>query len=188
MKTTAQKRTERDIILALISLLENHKFTDISINAICEQALIHRSTFYRYFNDKFNLAESLLSELADRLIDQANHDERDLLSQIAIFIDSNLNLFRNLIPDQQSKFFPEFSRIFTDLINSRIKETQEKQDILIQAIHRSNYPELMIPFITNAVMGVLAIALDSHDEQKLQDTRYFLLQTIEKLAEPNQTA
>lgn len=181
MLSQTQKRTRKEIILALFDLLESKNFTEITVNEICDQALIHRSTFYRYFNDKFDLAENLLEELANDLSREANKKQRDTLSEIDRFMIRNLDLIRHLIPNRYSKFFPEFTRIFEDLITSRLEEKNLQNDMIIKIVNDSDYPELMVSFITNSVMGVLSQMFDDPSKQNVQNVKDFLFATFKKL-------
>ena len=51
------RRTKKLIWEALLSLLEKQTFAPMSVKAICEQALVHRATFYSHFTDKYALME-----------------------------------------------------------------------------------------------------------------------------------
>ncbi|WP_326027802.1 TetR/AcrR family transcriptional regulator [Staphylococcus saprophyticus] len=48
--------TQKRIKNSLVTLLETHKFDLITVNQIVEEAEITRSTFYRYYDDKYNFA------------------------------------------------------------------------------------------------------------------------------------
>ncbi len=50
-------RTIRDFENALITLLEKNSFESLTVDQICKEALMHRSSFYRYFSDKYDLLE-----------------------------------------------------------------------------------------------------------------------------------
>ena len=51
------RRTKKLIWEALLTLLQDHSFASISVKAICEQAMVHRATFYSHFTDKYALLE-----------------------------------------------------------------------------------------------------------------------------------
>ncbi len=36
---------------------EKMRFSKITVDQICEKAMVHRSTFYKHFDDKFRLLE-----------------------------------------------------------------------------------------------------------------------------------
>ncbi|MBM0867222.1 TetR/AcrR family transcriptional regulator [Staphylococcus auricularis] len=68
--------TQRNIRESLIALLEHTKFDLITVNQIVEQAEVTRSTFYRYYEDKYDL----LSEIEEMIVSHIN-DERIKLQQ-----------------------------------------------------------------------------------------------------------
>ncbi len=53
--------------IALFDLMavEKFKFSKITIDQICEKAMVHRSTFYKHFDDKFRLLEYGLNQLME---------------------------------------------------------------------------------------------------------------------------
>lgn len=53
------KKLLRDSILDL-AINQSKKLADITVQEICDHALVHRTTFYRYYTDKYDL---LLKEL-----------------------------------------------------------------------------------------------------------------------------
>lgn len=65
---TAKNRTKHLLCSALITLLIDQKrsFESITINEICEQAIIHRTTFYTHFSDKFALFQYLYRAITEQ--------------------------------------------------------------------------------------------------------------------------
>lgn len=57
------RRTHKLLFDSLISLLSEKSFEDIRISDICDKAMIHRTTFYKHFEDKYQLLDSLLRQL-----------------------------------------------------------------------------------------------------------------------------
>ena len=64
------------IINTFLDCLETLDFTQITIGKISDQAMINRSTFYRYFSDKYILRDTIV---ADIVKDFADHMEVDFL-------------------------------------------------------------------------------------------------------------
>ena len=64
------------IINTFFDCLEELDFTQITIGKISDQAMINRSTFYRYFSDKYILRDTIV---ADIVKDFADHMEVDFL-------------------------------------------------------------------------------------------------------------
>ncbi len=68
--------TQKHIKNSLITLLDMHKFDLITVNQIVEEAEITRSTFYRYYEDKY----SLLSEIEEEILNQL-HEARQKINK-----------------------------------------------------------------------------------------------------------
>lgn len=64
---TAKNRTKYLLCQALITLLNEQKrsFESVTINEICEQAIIHRTTFYTHFADKYALFQYLYRSITE---------------------------------------------------------------------------------------------------------------------------
>lgn len=57
------RRTHKLLFDALTFLLSEKNFDNISITDICDKAMVHRTTFYKHFEDKYHLLNSLISQL-----------------------------------------------------------------------------------------------------------------------------
>lgn len=55
-------KTIKNIRESFISLLQYKHFNDITVQDILDTALINRSTFYKYYKDKYDLASQLAAE------------------------------------------------------------------------------------------------------------------------------
>lgn len=66
-----QKRTRKFLVNALLELLEERPFSEISVVDICERAMVHRTTFYAHFDDKQALLRYTVTQLQADLEDQS---------------------------------------------------------------------------------------------------------------------
>lgn len=57
-------KTKKAIERALIELLQQVDFKDITIKKICDHSLIGRSTFYSHYLDKYDLLEKIVKQYA----------------------------------------------------------------------------------------------------------------------------
>ena len=57
--STGGKRTVRLLTDALSELMGKKTFDDITVKEICALAMVPHSTFYNYFEDKFDLLHTL---------------------------------------------------------------------------------------------------------------------------------
>lgn len=60
-------KTRKNIENVFLSLLMEKDFHKITIQDILDRALINRSTFYKHYTDKYQLAESLCGEILETL-------------------------------------------------------------------------------------------------------------------------
>lgn len=85
-------RTHKLLFDALTTLLTEKAFEDIRISDICQKAMVHRTTFYKHFEDKYHLLDFLLRQI------MADFEEKSL--KCTPGIDSReyyVNLFRLLL-------------------------------------------------------------------------------------------
>ncbi|KRN97965.1 TetR/AcrR family transcriptional regulator [Companilactobacillus kimchiensis] len=61
MANLQNQRTKKLIFMGFRELLAKESFSKITINEIADQAMIHRSTFYTHFTDKYDLLNQYLA-------------------------------------------------------------------------------------------------------------------------------
>lgn len=69
------RRTHKLLWEALLSLLEQRPFESISVTEICEKAMVHRVTFYKHFQDKYDLLEYGLQTAKKQLVEELHQEE-----------------------------------------------------------------------------------------------------------------
>lgn len=65
------KRTRKLLYQALMDLIKKESFETITVKQICDLAMVHRTTFYVHFQDKFDLLTQALRQIADEELHQA---------------------------------------------------------------------------------------------------------------------
>lgn len=63
-------KTINNIENTFIALLQERNFSAITVQDILDGALINRKTFYRYYKDKFDLAETVIRKFFEKLTNQ----------------------------------------------------------------------------------------------------------------------
>ena len=58
-------RTHNAIVNAFLVLIKEHDFNKISVDMIMKKATVSRSTFYRYFKDKYDVMNATYKNLLD---------------------------------------------------------------------------------------------------------------------------
>lgn len=60
------ERTKRHILATFNDLVQKKSFDKITIDQICQEAEIGRSTFYRYFTDKYDILDYSIQQLFEQ--------------------------------------------------------------------------------------------------------------------------
>lgn len=59
------QKTYMALTKAFIELLEEKRFENISVNELCERAMVRRATFYKHFGDKFEFFTFMVRMIQD---------------------------------------------------------------------------------------------------------------------------
>src|SRR5215472_8900787 len=67
------RRTRKLLWEALMAELSERAFEEITVKEICERAMVHRSTFYKHYEDKYALLEQGMRQMYDELVATEEH-------------------------------------------------------------------------------------------------------------------
>jgi len=84
-KTTSDRRTQRTrqtLSHALIALIQEKRYTTITVQDICDRANVGRSTFYAHYQDKDTLLAGNFQEVMDSLANKIQLREGQLVFPI----------------------------------------------------------------------------------------------------------
>jgi AcrR family transcriptional regulator len=79
MKTSEQlpdlrvRRTRKLLWDALMAEMSERAFEEITVTDICERAMVHRTTFYKHYEDKYALLEQGMRQMYNALVGEAQH-------------------------------------------------------------------------------------------------------------------
>ena len=165
---------------ALTELLEKKPFEEISVNELCETAMIRRATFYKYFSDKYDYFNFYISEIAK-------------LSKSAI---SNEVLISNPLEYTEKRLYDylNFMRSHTKMINN-IKNSNllfffyqsiqqlfeaELRDVLIDIHKYTPSPEMdfTISLFAGGLISAAGWWLDHPNELTDKELAQLLVDTI----------
>src|SRR5690349_25047649 len=66
------RRTYKFLWDALISLMTERNFESITVTDICERAMVHRTTFYKHYEDKYGLLYYGIQEQLNALAEEVD--------------------------------------------------------------------------------------------------------------------
>ncbi|MBB1095796.1 TetR/AcrR family transcriptional regulator [Limosilactobacillus agrestis] len=144
-------RTIRDFENALITLLEKNAFESLTVDQICKEALMHRSSFYRYFSDKYDLLEQTLNAQINKLTENTDSED-DIIKQLLSYIDKNKDVIRHLAPNSaRSSLYTEILNILSQVLLER--RNLETNDPIVIALQKSDNPEMLAYVLSGAIIG-----------------------------------
>ncbi len=144
-------RTIRDFENALITLLEKNSFESLTVDQICKEALMHRSSFYRYFSDKYDLLEQTLNAQINKLTENTDSED-DIIKQLLSYIDKNKDVIRHLAPNSaRSSLYTEILNILSQVLLER--RNLETNDPIVTALQKSDNPEMLAYVLSGAIIG-----------------------------------
>ncbi|MGN1061764.1 MAG: TetR/AcrR family transcriptional regulator [Candidatus Scatosoma sp.] len=127
------KHTADKMDSALISLLENREFSQISIMDICQRAGVNRSTFYAHYDNTYDLLKETHRNLIANFMEECAFDSPVDISDMRILSKDDLNFItpKYLLPYlRYIKKHKRLCKIYAD--NARTFETNDTDDYLIE--------------------------------------------------------
>lgn len=118
---------------AFTSLMEERLYEDITIGALCERAMIRRTTFYKHFTDKDDFFKFYIRTLRDEFHfkafpDQPNTTAADMLvfiiDDLAHFVRAHESLAENAL---KSKVMPDLAFSLGDAIVESVTASLEAE-------------------------------------------------------------
>lgn len=95
-------KTKKALMAAMSNLLQHQKFTQITVQNLCDEALISRATFYAHFADKYDLLKHWLIYMKSETVNGASSNEC-FEKSISDFTDRNSKAIKNLLEDANSE-------------------------------------------------------------------------------------
>ena len=77
------RRTHKLLWEALMAELSERAFEEITVKDICERAMVHRTTFYKHYEDKYALLEQGMRQMYDALVAEVVHAPPSAFSTIS---------------------------------------------------------------------------------------------------------
>lgn len=131
------RRTYKLLFESLLSLLSEKSFEDISVTDICEKAMIHRTTFYKHFEDKYELLKFCIKRFQNMFTESSasNIIENDIanyylniIKNILQFItsDNNKTHFAALLKNNSNSIATIFNEVVVEDLISKLTESSKR--------------------------------------------------------------
>lgn len=145
-------KSQEAIKKAVIELMSEKSFDDITIQDIADQANVNRRTIYLHYLDKYDLLDKLIEEHIEELKRLCELEvETDTLEGSAtwfLYFEQHYSFFSAMLT---SKGAPFFRSRFLDFVTDDIKNGWDMSEGKRQGIDE----ELLIQFISPAYVGIV---------------------------------
>ena len=159
------RRTRKLLWEALMAEMSTRAFEEISVTDICERAMVHRTTFYKHYEDKYALLEQGMRQMYYALVAEAGH------APPSVYSPDNpppyfVRLFEHVAERQQFyrlMLCGEGIARFQKLVKNYIAEVAETRlRGLLPANQSSAFPlDMHVQFFAGAVLSLLAWWLEN---------------------------
>lgn len=149
-------KTRKALDTALTALLHHRKFRDITVNALCEEALVSRATFYAHFSDKYILLHVWLAKMKDVVVELINESDQ-IETAINELIGKRLDIVINLLYDTDVEVLDEvhgfIASIMENLIETKNKGILSKNQNVLLAFCAGGIVNLLMVQIKNRFLS-----------------------------------
>lgn len=165
---------------AFTGLLEHKRFEDITINELCERAMIRRTTFYKHFADKYEyytfylkeIAESFHEEIPSEILNSnMNSYFIEMSSRLICFLNENRKLIDNVC---ESEMFPILLNILSESIAQDLYQTARRLDTGMTPAQFKNFTT----FYSGGLLNMLLQYYKKHNSFDGEDFLYTLKRVL----------
>lgn len=179
------QKTHTALINAFLQLLQTKRFENITINELCELAMVRRATFYKHFADKYEFftffVQWIQREFRNRIVPQ-EYDRNGVSPYIDIirfaldFLDENETIVHSVM---KSNAFPLLLDLISEQIILDVKERLQTDQNNGKELLLS--PELMAFSYTGALLNILRWWIGHKDQMSKEEIVAQIQKVFDKL-------
>ncbi|MBE5887699.1 MAG: TetR/AcrR family transcriptional regulator [Lachnospiraceae bacterium] len=145
-----------------MELRKKHSLEEIKVNALCEKAMVNKTTFYNHYQDIYELSEELEQEVLDNFlnnfqdIDMMLMDSQRFINGMHTVLESENDMLRIVFKDKMDELI--------ERIEKRIRNYYPKED------------QMLISFLIGG-----SIHLMMKSKNKNEEVERFLIEVITKI-------
>lgn len=155
-------KTKKNIRDAFLELRKKQSLDEIKVNALCEKAMINKTTFYNHYQDIYELSEELESEVLDSFfnnfkdIDKMLTDANRFINGMHAALEAENDMLRVVFKDKLDELI--------ERIEKHIRKYYAKED------------QMLISFL---IGGSIHLMMKSKNDN--EEVERFLVEVITKM-------
>ena len=153
------RKTCKALCDAFVTILEKKRFDDLTVNELCDEAMIRRATFYKHFADKYDFFSFFIRQKQDQFISQAKKETPPngiyaytlyLTQRSILYFKEHESLIQNILKsDMSASLLDIFNEEIHSNILSNLKEHQQRGCTF------SVSPELLASFLSSGIFSMI---------------------------------
>ena len=175
-------RTDKAITQALISLLKEKPFEKITVQDILDETPVTRSTFYKHYHDKYEIAEKMQEEFfaTQMEIRKAAHENPSMLTQALLKTShQNRELMEALLKvrtenvDLRQALASQSEEYYLSTTNGPYKKIEAEifaQAVTAFQLSANNTEEFSFEYMHDIFISVILKLLGLSDDKELRKT------------------
>lgn len=166
------RRTHKLLQEAMIALIAERGFDAITVGDIADRAMVNRATFYRHYEDKYDLVAKIFEEMVNELISnmkpphknfhaQDYENPADIWVQLFAHFADHADLYRALLGKNGSSWFADRVRDYAVTVIMERKMLHDRRYGPGKQESSGMPPELPVVMLAHTLLGAITWWLDS---------------------------
>jgi AcrR family transcriptional regulator len=128
------QKTCKALTTAMFSLLEHRNFKKITVNDLCNEALVSRAAFYTHFNDKYELLSHCLTFVRADMTARFMAAKTDqTYEELDAYIAAHARMITNLVADADAELLDILHRSSAPLEDASARWSGEPSAMMLAA-------------------------------------------------------
>lgn len=151
------QKTYKALIDAFLKMLEETSFEKVTVNELCNRAMVRRATFYKHFADKYDFFEFVVREIQGRFLERNSLDEGGYeafycvtIQSVFDFVEENRVLITSVV---RSGMFLVVLDVVSEQTVLSVKERLEQDER--QGVVFPASPAILSQLFTGALINVV---------------------------------
>ena len=166
-------KTRRDLRESLLRIIEKKPFDKINVSEICADAMVNRMTFYKHYNDKYDLLNDVILDIKNKVLAklEMKYPHADIETDSLNYV---LNLIEMVVDECMERRLIANFFLEDGLIMTMVATTIEKfsSELLIQ-IDKKYHLRYSVDMLSAAMAGGASFLINywlNHQPEKNKET------------------
>ena len=181
------KKTQRALMDSFLELLKTKNFSQITVQDLCDRAMVRRSTFYRHYSDKYDLLNQVLanffnslheSHLDNLLVKEPKTYFENIVRETLYFLIENRDTIQSVFT---IAYYDEITRI---VYNQLYKGVERQVNFDIRHGIRFNIDlEVYMEFMAGGILRIIYAWLKEGQTRSVEDLTREVVKIINGIRE-----